>query len=107
MNSRLTSKVANTYMRKKAGWWAIDEEGDHTAPEPLYGNLQNVVPGYHNNSYEMGGDHVADLMGDTLKKIYDVYMEVWDRPPTDHEMETLFKTGWKVLKQMEEEKRNP
>ena len=104
MMSRIAHKVAKAYREKKAGWWTIDEEGHMSAPDEPYGNFLNAVPGFHQNTYEFGGDRVADVMGAALDEIYGVYQEAWDRPPTDHEMESLFKMSWRTTKEMAEKR---
>jgi len=86
------------------GWWRIDNVDKSqiagTLPSGLSGGagaVLNAVPGRAEPSDLYNGDGPADVMGDALAQINDLYEKAWGRRAQPDELKACFDfvcNGW-------------
>lgn len=77
-------------IKKQAGWWAINQQGQMIRPSVDKGSLLNAIPNVDEKEKHYLGDGPADIMDEALRNIDAEYRIAWGRSPTFEELEALF-----------------
>lgn len=74
------------------GWWKIKdvETGQVDFEAQTAAKTANAIPGEEDVACAFGGDGPADLMGDALRDINNLYFDTWGRDATKDELTACF-----------------